>query len=174
MKKNRRSSRRPGKSAMVAAAPNGPVQGHPRTSGAALSRRSLLLNLRNGAIGLGVASTGGWGIAHAYQTHVERHDLSVIGNGIPSVVQIHDPHCPVCRALQREMLRAASDFDEGILQARVASIRTGEGKALADRYRVPHVTLLLFDGQGEMQRILSGPNERDALRDAFAAHVARP
>lgn len=137
------------------------------------SRRQMLLYLRNGAIGVAALSVGGWGAAHAYQTHTERHDLSVIGNGIATVVQIHDPQCPTCRALQKETLRAARSFDDDVLQVRVANIRTAEGRAMADRYGVPHVTLLLFDGAGEMQDILSGPNNRQFLRAQFSAHIAR-
>ncbi|TVS01017.1 MAG: thioredoxin [Rhodobacteraceae bacterium] len=137
------------------------------------SRRQMLLYLRNGAIGVAALSVGGWGAAHAYQTHVERHELSVIGNGIATVVQIHDPQCPTCRALQKETLRAARSFEDDVLQVRVANIRTAEGRAMADRYGVPHVTLLLFDGAGEMQDILSGPNNRQFLRAQFSAHIAR-
>ena len=137
------------------------------------SRRQMLLYLRNGAIGVAALSVGGWGAAHAYQTHVERHDLSVIGNGIATVVQIHDPQCPTCRALQKETLRAARSFDDDVLQVRVANIRTAEGRAMANGYGVPHVTLLLFDGAGEMQTVLSGPNNRNFLRAQFSAHIAR-
>lgn len=137
------------------------------------SRRQMLLLLRNGAIGVAALSVGGWGAAHAYQTQIERHDLSVIGNGIATVVQIHDPQCPTCRALQKETLGAARSFEDDVLQVRVANIRTAEGRAMADRYGVPHVTLLLFDGAGEMQNILRGPNKRDFLRAQFNAHLAR-
>ena len=35
------------------------------------------------------------------------------------------------------------------------------------------MTLLLFDGAGEMQNILRGPNKRDFLRAQFNAHLAR-
>jgi hypothetical protein len=137
------------------------------------SRWQMLLHLRNGVIGEAVLSVVGWGAAHAYQTHIERHDLSVIGNRIATVVQIHDPQCPTCRALQKETLGAARSFEDDVLQVRVANIRTAGGRAMADRYGVPHVTLLLFDGAGEMQNVLSGPNKREFLRVQFSAHLAR-
>lgn len=142
------------------------------SAGATLSRRMILNHIRNGLIVTAAVGAGGWGAAYAYTTHIERHDLSVIGNGVATVVQIHDPQCPTCRALQRETLRAAQSFEDDVLQVRVANIRTTEGRALASRYGVPHVTLLLFDGAGEMQRVLSGPNNRDFLRVQFAAHLA--
>lgn len=146
-------------------------QGGP-SAGATLSRRMILNHFRNGLIVTAAVGAGGWGAAHAYATHIERHDLSVIGNGVATVVQVHDPQCPICRALQKETLRAARSFEDDVLQVRVANIRTTEGRALASRYGVPHVTLLLFDGAGEMQRVLSGPNNRDFLRAQFAAHLA--
>lgn len=139
----------------------------------AFSRRRLLRNVRNGAIAAAALSVGGWVLADSYQTHTARHDLSVIGNGVPTVVQIHDPQCATCRALQGEMLSAAGAFSDELLEVRVANIRSTEGRALADRYGVPHVTLLLFDGAGEMQQVISGPNDRAALREAFETHVSR-
>lgn len=166
MKKQRKATHKAGKAGVATSRSEhgGAVDG---------SRRRLLRHIRNGAIAAGVLSIGGWGLAHAYQTHVERHDLSVIGNGIPTVVQIHDPQCPICRALQKETLRAAGAFDDGALQVRVANIRSTEGRALADRHGVPHVTLLLFDGQGAMQQVLRGPQEADDLRHQFRAHLTR-
>ena len=166
MKKQRKASRNHGKAGAASerSAQAGIVDG---------SRRALLRQIRNGAIAAGVLSIGGLGLAHAYQTHVERHDLSVIGNGIPTVVQIHDPQCPICRALQKETLRAARAFDDDILQIRVANIRSPEGRAMADQHGVPHVTLLLFDGRGQMQQVLRGAQERACLSDQFRAHLAR-
>ena len=142
------------------------------SAGATLSRRQMLNYVRNGLLATAAVGAGGWGAAYAYETHVARHDLSVIGNGIATVVQIHDPQCPTCRALQKETLRAARSFEDTVLQVRVANIRTTEGRTLANRYGVPHVTLLLFDGAGEMQDVLSGPNNRNFLRAQFAQHVA--
>lgn len=167
-----KKQRKPRQTAQKAVAPTRPTPG---AQGAvtALSRRNLLRQLRNGTIAVGVLSLGGWGLAHGYQLHVERYDLSVIGNGIPTVVQIHDPQCPTCRALQKETMRAARAFDDGALQIRVANIRGPEGRELADQYGVPHVTLLLFDAQGEMRQVLRGLHEQDDLRHQFQAHIAR-
>lgn len=140
---------------------------------AAASRRSLLRLARNGAIAMAVLGGGGWLAVRQVQSHYTLRDLSVIGNGTPSVVQIHDPTCPICTRLQKEMLAAAEAFDEGALQVRVATIDSTEGRALASRHGVSHATLLLFDGQGRVRRVLAGANDRDVLRNAFAAHLAR-
>ncbi|MGK8236770.1 hypothetical protein ACLGGT_21865 [Roseovarius sp. MS2] len=138
-----------------------------------LSRRDILRYLRNGTIAAGVLGFGGWSVSRTYAQQVELLDLDAIGNGTPTVVQVHDPHCPTCQELQKRTLRAAKDFEDGALQVRVANIRGPEGRAIADRYGVPHVTLLLFDGQGEMRRVISGLQEVSYLRDQFRSHVAR-
>lgn len=142
-------------------------------SDSGLSRRDILRYVRNGTIAAGVLGFGGWSVARTYAQQVELLDLAAIGNGTPTIVQIHDPQCPTCQELQKRTLRAAKDFDDDALQVRVANIRAPEGRAIADRYGVPHVTLLLFDGQGEMQRVISGLQEVSYLRDQFRAHVAR-
>lgn len=136
------------------------------------TRRSLLGLVRNGVIAAVVLSASGWAVAGYIQGQAELHDLSVIGNGIPTVVQIHDPQCPTCLRLQKDMLRAAGHFTDYELQVRVANIRTTEGREMADRHGVGHVTLLLFDGNGRMARVLPGANASDVLRSAFEAHIA--
>ncbi|MFU8866245.1 MAG: thioredoxin fold domain-containing protein [Rhodobacterales bacterium] len=142
-------------------------------AGGNLSRRDMLRLSRNGAAAAVVLGLGGWGASRAYAKHTILHDLSGIGTGIPTVVQIHDPQCPMCRTLQKRTLQAAKAFDETALQVRVANIRSAEGRVFADRYGVTHVTLLLFDGQGEMQTVVQGLHEVEELRDAFSAHLAR-
>jgi len=166
-----KKQRKPSRNSQKFVAPARPA-GASAVASAALSRRNLLRQIRNGTLAVGVLSLGGWGLANGYQSHVERHDLSVIGNGIPTVVQIHDPQCPICRALQKETMRAADTFDDGALQVRVANIRSPEGRALADQHGVPHVTLLLFDGDGELRQVIRGLHEQDELRLEFRAHVA--
>lgn len=105
---------------------------------------------------------------------VDAHDLSVIGNGIPTVVQIHDPGCPTCRALLRNVRAASKGLGEDALQIRITDIKSADGALLASRYRVPHVTLLYFDGGGRMVGAQTGMQEVDALRRAFERHVANP
>ncbi len=96
----------------------------------------------------------------------------MIGNGVPTVVQIHNPSCPKCRQLRRNASAAARHLD-GKLQFRIADITTSAGRHLQQIYDVPHVTLLLFDGDGKLQRIISGVNGIDTLREAFLAHIER-
>ena len=104
---------------------------------------------------------------------MREHDLSLIGNGIPAVVQIHDPQCQRCVALQRETRDALCEFDESELQFLVANIRSEEGRALAAAHGVGHVTLLLFDASGQRRAVLAGSNESEYLAAAFRRHIAR-
>ena len=136
------------------------------------SRRSVLLKLRNGAIAVAIISGAGWVTTSHVSAVLDEHDLSRIGNGTPVVVQIHDPQCALCVALQREARSALSDFKDDELQFVVANIKTTGGSRLAARHGVGHVTLLLFDGNGKVRSVLAGSNNRAFLRTAFTNHLA--
>ncbi len=139
----------------------------------ATDRRDFLGRLRNGAM-VAVAVGGvGWYVVSEVRAGIEEADLTKIGNGMPTIVQIHDPQCPTCQALQRETRKALDQFDEGDLQYLVANIRQDKGKRFASKHGVPHVTLLLFDGAGEHRDTLSGPNSADNLERAFRRHLER-
>ncbi|MEM6679185.1 MAG: thioredoxin family protein [Pseudomonadota bacterium] len=137
------------------------------------SRRQLLLEIRNW--GIGVAVLGGVGVlsARSVIASIAEHDLERIGTGTPSVVQIHDPNCGLCQQLQSEVREALSAIDDDRLTYLVANIRTDEGRALANRYQVPHVTLLLFDADGQLVSTLRGVQDSSVLKGAFRNHLAR-
>ena len=116
---------------------------------------------------MGVLGAGSWWVGSEVIASIEEGDLSKIGNGIPTIVQIHDPGCPTCRALQAQTRAALAEFEDGELQYLVANIRQSEGKQLATKHKVPHVTLLLFDGNGKRRNVLRGLNNRDTLARAF-------
>lgn len=141
----------------------------PKQTKTAVSRRSLL---GGGAAASAVVLGGGfWGIS-SFRTYAAEHDLTRVGNGDPAIVQIHDPQCPTCTALQKQTRRALRDFDDCGMTYLVADIKTPEGAAFARRYNAPHVTLLLFDGAGELQRRVQGLQQAAALAEVFAAHKA--
>ncbi len=137
------------------------------------SRRSLLSKVGSGALVVAVLGGGGWYLVEDVKATVREEDLSRIGNGTPSVVQIHDPQCPSCVALQREARSAMDDFDDSELQFLVANITTSKGQQLAREHNVGHVTLLLFDSQGNMKNALVGVNESDLLSRMFRRHIGR-
>lgn len=131
------------------------------------NRRDLLKTIRNGAVAVAVVGGGGWYLVESVRAGVREHDLSRIGNGTPTIVQIHDPQCSVCQALQREARDALGAFEEGELQFLIADIRRSEGQRFANRHGVSHVTLLLFDAEGQRQEVLVGSNKSEFLQESF-------
>jgi hypothetical protein len=115
----------------------------------------------------------GWYLVDEVRATIQDGDLTRIGNGIPTIVQIHDPQCPKCVALKQETRDALSNFEDGKLQYLVANIRTVEGKMLATSHGVGHVTLLLFDGQGRKLNTLVGSNTSRYLTKMFRGHLSR-
>lgn len=132
------------------------------------NKRKTLKEIRKIAVVvvlLGVATAG---LAMYKRSYDIAHNLSDIGNGIPTIVQIHDPDCSLCKNLRDNVNVAKSDFGDQ-LQFRIADISTNKGRGFANRYDVPHVTLLLFDAKGDLKTILSGVQQPDKLRASFKA-----
>ncbi|NRB02497.1 MAG: thioredoxin family protein [Rhodobacteraceae bacterium] len=137
----------------------------------AQSRRAFLRWARNGALALPVVGVGGFLTVQSVQASICEADLTKIGNGKPAIVQIHDPQCTLCQSLMRQTRRALRPFDGDTFSYLVANVNTQEGQELARTYNVPHVTLLLFDGAGELVEVLRGTQESSDLRPVFAAHL---
>ncbi|MEM8916804.1 MAG: thioredoxin family protein [Pseudomonadota bacterium] len=137
-----------------------------------LGRRAALTKVRDYGIVVALVGGAGWyGVSRIWKTYAE-YDIGQIGNGIPSIVQIHDPGCPLCRELQRETRKALARFNGGELQYLVADINTAKGRQLAATHGVGHVTLLLFDGEGRRRETLAGSSTADYLESAFRRHLA--
>ena len=139
----------------------------------ALNRRDFLQNAGYGLAGVAIVGGGGWYLASSVYAGIVESDLSRLGNGIPTVVQIHDPSCPQCRALQKEARKALAELDDSEIQYLVANIREPEGRALAAAHGVGHVTLLLFDGSGQRRGVLAGQNSSELLLGAFKRLIRR-
>lgn len=120
--------------------------------------------------GIGILALGGTGTYafNAMAACMEEQDLTKIGNGTPSIVQIHDPQCRLCRSLQKSTRKALEAFEEGDIQYMVANIKTGQGRTFAANYGVPHVTLLLFDGKGTLIQTINGQQRPEYLKGVFA------
>lgn len=131
------------------------------------SRRKWLDYARNGAITLAVLGSGGGYLVYSATAKMHEQDLTRIGQGTPSVVQVHDPNCPVCARLQRNTKSALAAFSDGDIEYVVANIKSAKGKAFAERNAVPHITLMLYDGKGELKHILRGPQEVSTLEVEF-------
>lgn len=138
------------------------------------SRRDMLKLLLNGGIGAVVLVGGGYFGVGSYRAYAAEHDLNRLGQGKPVVVQVHDPQCPTCTALQKQTRKALKAFGECDLVYLIADINTPEGQAFAVRHGVGNVTLMLFDAEGGLQRTVQGMRSRDQLlpilRDHQEAH----
>lgn len=138
-----------------------------------LNRRDFLGNSLVYSVAIAaVAGTGSYFVSTMIASARESK-LGDIGNGLPTVVQIHDPSCPTCNALLGEARDATCAIGEDKLQFRVANLNTDEGYAMAKEHGVGKITLLLFDGQGKRRLILRGMNEAENLIPAFERHVAQ-
>ncbi len=129
-----------------------------------LRQAGLALILTMSVVGVGLAA-----FKHNYDIS---HDLSVIGKGIPTVVQIHDPGCRLCNQLRANTSDAVDRLGDQILY-RIADITTPEGRRLQRKHGVKHVTLLLFDGDGVLRRVLEGVRDEDELHTSLKRHLDR-
>lgn len=139
----------------------------------AMSRRKMLGLARNGAIGIALLGGAGYVGTGWYHEWAAEHDLSRIGQGTPTVVQVHDPQCPVCVALQGEIRTALRQLDDPDLLYLVADIKQEKGAAFAAKHNVPHVTVVLLDGAGEVTQILRGMHTSDELTAILTQHARR-
>lgn len=135
-----------------------------------MRRRAALKLLWSGGVSLAVLGAAGIWTVRSVQAMAAERDLSQVGQGKPVVVQVHDPQCPTCTALQRQTRKALRQFGECDMLYLVADITQPEGGAFARRYGVPHVTLLLFDADGTLQTTIFGMQSRSDLEPIFAGH----
>lgn len=136
-----------------------------------ISRRDMLGLAKFGAIGLGIFGGGGWYFTSKVMAGIAEADLSKLGNGMPTIVQIHDPDCPKCKRLQNATRSAINEFPDGEIQYLVANIKDPDGQDFAQNYGVSHVTLLLFDGQGKRVGTLTGVRTAEELTATFRRYL---
>ncbi len=129
-----------------------------------MSKRELYSTIRSWVIMIALALGAGYFIISEVNASIKEHDLSRIENNIATVVQIHDPQCPSCLALQKQAKSALSEIDSDSVDYVIANIRTKKGRDFANSYRVPHVTLLLFDNKGRLKRTLSGQRQAEEIK----------
>ncbi|MEM6940803.1 MAG: hypothetical protein AAF943_02300 [Pseudomonadota bacterium] len=134
------------------------------------TRRDMMRRIGLGGLVLAGAGGATYAGIDMYRDYMVEHDLSRLGQGKPAVVQVHDPQCGTCLALQNETRRAMRQFGECDVIYVVADIRQPEGQVFARRHNVPHVTLVLMDGRGEVTQVLSGFRERADLEPILKAH----
>jgi hypothetical protein len=98
------------------------------------------------------------------------YDLSRVGNGIPAVVQVHDPNCPICVQLRGNIIAIADDFDNQQLQLLVADLNSDEGRSFAERYNAGFRTLLYFNPAGDLVDLEVGLQSSADLVRRFREH----
>ncbi|MEM6422388.1 MAG: hypothetical protein AAF698_07340 [Pseudomonadota bacterium] len=165
------AKRKATKAAGKRSAPTG-AQATTPTAKAGVDRRALLGWLKVGGVAAVIFGGVGYYAVSSTVATLNEQDLSRIGQGTPAVVQIHDPGCPQCAALQRETRAALAELEPDALEYVVANMNTPEGARYARLHGVGHVTLLLVDGQGEVQRVITGVQDRARLAASFATHAA--
>jgi len=146
----------------------------PKPAPAPVTRRAMLGKLAKTGLGVAVVGGGvGLLLTRTVKADMHEHDLGRIGQGVPMVVQVHDPMCPTCLSLQRQVRKAMRAFDESELQYAVASLDKADGRALALENGVGKITLLLFDANGTRRDVLHGVMQEDDLVRTFKKHIAR-
>ena len=136
------------------------------------TRRDTLKFLRNGALAVTATGAAGYWATGSFRAYAAEHDLSRLGQGAPVIVQVHDPQCSTCTALQKQARAALKEFDDCGLIYLVADIKTQDGAAFAARYGVPNITLLFFDGDGTLLSSVNGMHSSSQLSPLFAEHKA--
>jgi hypothetical protein len=135
------------------------------------TKRNTLAFLGKGLLGFSVIGGGGFYFYNAYQKDLKERDLTRIGFGKPTIVQIHDPNCQLCATLQKETRAALSNFDDETVKYLVANIRTKKGLEFAQKYNVPHVSLLLFNKRGQLQNVLQGVRREEELTNVISTMI---
>ena len=129
--------------------------------------------MRVGAVVALIIAAGSSALYAYNQRENTVRDLSLVGTGVPAVVQVHDVTCPVCRELRSNVNRIDNEFSDDELLIRIADISTTEGNTFARRYTTARrVTLLFIDGDGDLVDVQTGVQSEDALRRAFRQHIA--
>ena len=128
------------------------------------SKQELLSTIRSWVIIAALAIGAGYFIINEVNASIKEHDLSRIENNVATIVQIHDPQCSLCLALQKQTKSALSDIDPEKIDYVVANIRTKKGRDFANSYRVQHVTLLLFDKKGKLKNTLYGERQAEEIK----------
>ena len=136
-----------------------------------VSRRETMARLAwFGVGGAAVLGVGG-AVAMDFRNKMAEGDLSRIGLGVPTVVQIHDPACALCRDLQREARAAMKRFDEGELLYLVANIQALDGADFQARMGLPNVSLVMLDGDGNRAGHVQGVTPRAELEQIFRTRL---
>lgn len=133
------------------------------------SRRGVLGSLAVYGVGAAIVAGGGTALALDFRKKLAEADLDRIGNGQPSIVQIHDPQCGLCATLQKAARRAFADCSDDATEVQylVANVRSDEGARFQADMGLPHVTLVFFDGAGRHVHTIQGVTPAEDIKSAM-------
>ena len=95
-------------------------------------------------------------------------DFSIVGQGEPVIVQVHQLNCADCDILRANTKRALKQIDDDRLHYLIAYLHKSEGIAFASKHGAAReTTLILFDKFGRKQNIYIGVQDVDALVALF-------
>lgn len=97
-------------------------------------------------------------------------NLDIIGSGEPVAVQIHEPGHADSERLRRNIDAARQRMDAE-LAFRVVNINTSRGARFAYEYGVSPATVMLFDANGEISRVVESGEGVDDLETTFTTHL---
>lgn len=101
------------------------------------------------------------------QENIEE-DYSIVGQGEPVIVQVHQLNCADCDVLRANAKRALAEIDDDRLQYRMAYLHKSEGIAFASKHGAArYTTLILFDKFGRKKGVYVGLQDVDQLVDLF-------
>ena len=96
------------------------------------------------------------------KNQAQQRDLSVIGQGVPTLVQVHDETCPNCRQLLSSVKGVINEYPD--LEFKIADLGSSEGLKFSTRHQVSKVTLMYFDSRGKKLDVASGLQTKDDVR----------
>jgi hypothetical protein len=112
----------------------------------------------------------GWTVVQQRTRQV--YDLSVVGQGVPVVVQVHDTTCPICVDLRQSIDQISPSYASNQLLFRIADVSNPEAVSFIAPYTTNRrVTLLFFNGQGDLVNTLVGAQSALSLREAFGSLI---
>ena len=95
-------------------------------------------------------------------------DFSIVGQGEPVIVQVHQLNCADCDVLRANTKRALAEIDDDRLHYRMAYLHKSEGIAFASKHGAArYTTLILFDKFGRKKGVYVGLQDVDQLVELF-------
>ena len=110
-----------------------------------------------------VAAAIGVFLASQYFLQPMSSDLSVIGQGQPSLVLAYENFSPESGAVLNQLNRIRKDY-QGVMNFAVADLGTPQGQAFARQYNLSNGAAVFLSAEGEPLRVSFLTSDEQALR----------